>query len=193
MFGSPPPSTFASGGCAPPPQRADLFHTAEPLPIMVRAIRARSALKNPRALSTVKPDCSDSPSYVCKMSRQGFGKRKNMVGAPRAKKARPPRMESEGSGISGATAAFSSTEEASPCGPMELELGSAESSDEAENKELQKEAAALTKAARKSVSEATVEVRKAEAALRHERRLDEERERRWWAAFGFGQRTRIRT
>ena len=25
-------------------------------------------------------------------------------------------------------------------------------------------------------------VRKAEAALRHERRLDEERERRWWAA-----------
>ena len=35
---------------------------------------------------------------------------------------------------------------------------------------------------RASVKEAAVEVRKAEAALRRERRLDEEREARWWAA-----------
>ena len=91
-------------------------------------------------------------------------------------------MGTEGSGISGAAAAVSSTEEASPCGPMELELGTAESSDEAEDKELQKQAAALTKAARKSVREAAVDVRKAEAALRHEQRREEEREKRWWAA-----------
>ena len=65
---------------------------------------------------------------------------------------------------------------------MELELGTAESSDEAEDKEMQKQAAALTKAARKSLREAAVDVRKAEGALRHEQRLEEEREKRWWAA-----------
>ena len=116
------------------------------------------------------------------MSRQGFGKRKSMVGAPRAKKARPSRVSTEGSGISGAADAVSSTEQASPCGPLELELGTAESSDEAEDKEMQKQAAALTKAARKSLREAAVDVRKAEGALRHEQRLEEEREKRWWAA-----------
>ena len=36
--------------------------------------------------------------------------------------------------------------------------------------------------ARKLVAECKVHVRKAEAALRHEERLAEERERRWWAA-----------
>ena len=41
-----------------------------------------------------------------------------------------------------------------------------------------KEAAAVTKMARTSVKESAVEVRVAEAKLRRERRLDEERERR---------------
>lgn len=65
---------------------------------------------------------------------------------------------------------------------MELKLGTAESSYEAEDKKLQKEAAAVTKAARTSVREAAFDVRVAEAALRHERRLEEEREKCWWAA-----------
>ena len=89
-----------------------------------------------------------------------------MIGMPRAKKARPPQAEPERSDISSAISAVGSKEEASPSGPMELALGTAESSDEAEDKEMQKEAAALTKAARKSVCEAAVDVRKAEAALR---------------------------
>lgn len=149
---------------------------------MVRAARAHSALQNPRTLCTVKPDLFSRAATCVPMSRQGYEKRKGMVGAPRAKKARLPRVGTERSGISGAVAAVCSTEEASPSGTMELVLGTVSSDDEAEDKELQKQAAALTKAARKSVREAAVDVRKAEAALRHEQRRVEEREKRWWAA-----------
>ena len=117
---------------------------------------------------------------VCRV--QGFEPRKSTIGMPRPKKARPPQVGTERSGISSAVAAASSKEEASPSGPMELELGTAESSDKAVDQELLKDAAKLTKTARCSVREATVVVRKAEAALRQEQRRAEERMKRWDAA-----------
>jgi len=52
----------------------------------------------------------------------------------------------------------------------------------AEEKELRLWAKGETAKQRKLVQEYKVHVRKAEAALRHEQRLAEERERRWWAA-----------
>lgn len=48
--------TFPKGGCCLSARRADLAHAAEPLPIMVRAIRARSAAEIARTRCTMKPD-----------------------------------------------------------------------------------------------------------------------------------------
>ena len=52
----------------------------------------------------------------------------------------------------------------------------------AEEKSLRQFAKSKTAEQRKVVQELTVHVRKAEAALRHEQRLAEERKARWWAA-----------
>ena len=131
----------------------------------------------------MKPDLSLTLRHMFAMSRQGFGKRKTHGRCTQAQEvASSLQVGTEGNGIRSAAPAVNSKEEASPTGPMELKLGTAESSYEAEDKELQKEAAAVTKAARTSVREAALDVRVAEAALRHERQLEEEREKRWWAA-----------
>jgi hypothetical protein len=52
----------------------------------------------------------------------------------------------------------------------------------AEERELRKRVKKSTDGARQLVAKCNLEVRKAESALRHEQRLAEERERRWWAA-----------
>ena len=116
------------------------------------------------------------------MRWQGYGKRKSAVGMPRPKKTKVEAVNCLGPSTMDMSTGTTDVEEVSASTVAELAGGSCEDPLKAENNELRKEAAALTKAARKSVQEAAVIVRKAEAALRHERRLDEERERRWWAA-----------
>ena len=101
---------------------------------------------------------------------------------PRPKKTKVEAVNCLGPSTMDMSTGTTDVEEVSASTVAELAGGSCEDPLKAENNELRKEAAALTKAARKSVQEAAVIVRKAEAALRHERRLDEERERRWWAA-----------
>ena len=48
--------TFPKGRCGLPPRSADHAHATEPLPIMVRAFSAHSAVETARAQCTVKPD-----------------------------------------------------------------------------------------------------------------------------------------
>ena len=49
------PADFSKGRVRLPSRSADLAHAAEPLPIMVRGIRARGAAEIARARCTVKP------------------------------------------------------------------------------------------------------------------------------------------
>ena len=113
---------------------------------------------------------------------QGFGKRKSAVGIPRPKKSKV--LSKEGSGLESVVADTSEIDqgEEDSASTSPVEVAHSDTPSESDDEDLQKEAAAVTKMARAAVREAAVEVRKAEAALRHERRLDEERERRWWAA-----------
>ena len=101
---------------------------------------------------------------------------------PRPKKAKVLPKEKSGLPTATAISAATAKEEVSPPALKEQEQHLEDDSLEVVDKEMLKEAAAVTKLARASVKEAAVEVRVAEAKLRRERRLEEERERRWWAA-----------
>ena len=101
---------------------------------------------------------------------------------PRPKKAKVLPKEKSGLPTATAISAATAKEEVSPPALKEQEQHLEDDSLEVVDKEMLKEAAAVTKLARASVKEAAVEVRVAEAKLRRERRLEEERERRWWAS-----------
>ena len=113
---------------------------------------------------------------------QGFGKKRSAVGMPRPKKAKVEVPKVFGSGTIDVSTGTTGVEEASASTVAEQDDGTRDDSLEAQDKELRKQVATLIKMARKNVQEAAVDVRKAEAALRHEQRLDEERTKRWWAA-----------
>ena len=116
------------------------------------------------------------------MRSQGFGKRSSAVGMPRPKKAKLQYDEESGQPSATAITAATANEEVTPPALKEQDAPIHDDSFEVVDKGILKDAAAVTKMARASVKEAAVEVRVAEAKLRHERRLDEEREQRWWAA-----------
>ena len=116
------------------------------------------------------------------MRSQGFGKRSSAVGMPRPKKAKLQYDEESGQPSATAITAATANEEVTPPALKEQDAPIHDDSFEVVDKGMLKDAAAVTKMARASVKEAAVEVRLAEARLRHERRLDEEREQRWWAA-----------
>jgi hypothetical protein len=116
------------------------------------------------------------------MRSQGFGKRKSAVGMPRPKKQKLQNSDGMGQPSATVISAATAKEEVSPPALKEQDTPTLDGSLEVVDKAMLKEAAALTKLARSSVKESAAEVRVAAAKLRHERRLDEERERRWWAA-----------
>ena len=97
---------------------------------------------------------------------------------PRPKKAKVLPKEKSGLPTATAISAATAKEEVSPPALKEQEQHLEDDSLEVVDKEMLKEAAAVTKLARASVKEAAVEVRVAEAKLRRERRLEEARERR---------------
>ena len=116
------------------------------------------------------------------MRSQGFGKRKSMVGMPRPKKAKLQYSNGIGQPSATVISAATTNEEMSPPALKEQDAPTHDGSLEVVDKGMLKDAAAVTKLARASVKEAAVDVRIAEAKLRRERPLDEEREERWWAA-----------
>ena len=113
---------------------------------------------------------------------QGFGRKRSAVGMPRPKKTKVEALEDLGPAIIAASTGTTDVEELSASTVAEQDGRTHKDSLEAEYKEERQELAAVTKLARAAVQKAAVDVRKAEAALRRERRLDEERGRRWDAA-----------
>ena len=105
-----------------------------------------------------------------------------MVGTRRPVKKKVVVTEQQRSEQVTASTGTTAAEEASASTLMEedddLELEEAK----AEERELRKIVKKSTDGARQLVAKCNLEVRKAESALRHEQRLAEERERRWWAA-----------
>ena len=152
------------------------------LKVMVRKIGARSALQNARALCTMKPDFALSECKPAVNAPQGFGKRKSQIGNPRPKKSKVIMAEDQRTGATSMATGSSVEEEESGCNMLDEDDGTSVDSLITEEKELWQSAKKTTADARKQVQELTVLVRKAEAALRHEKRLEEEREKRWWAA-----------
>ena len=105
-----------------------------------------------------------------------------MIGMPRPKKAKLQLVTESGltesTGITGTT----QSEESSAAAHLEQEELTSEEEEEADDKEARQQVNKLVKTARAEVQAAAVAVRKAEAALRHEKRCAEERDKRWWAA-----------
>ena len=116
------------------------------------------------------------------MRSQGFGKRSSAIGMPRPKKAKLQYSTGIGQPFVAVISAATINEEASPPALKEQDAPTHDDSFEVVDKAMLKDAATVTKMARASVKEAAVDVRVAEAKLRRERKLDEEREQRWWAA-----------
>ena len=113
---------------------------------------------------------------------QGFGKKRFAVGMPRPKKAKVEAPKSLGPATTTANTGATDVEEASESTVAAQEDQTREDSLEAEYREERKELAAVAKLARAAAQKAAVDVRKAEAGLRREQRLEEERGRRWDAA-----------
>ena len=101
---------------------------------------------------------------------------------PRPKKAKVDHLELKRSESAATSPATTATEEASPSGSQELDLGTREASVSEESKVLRKKVNDLVRKARAAVAQAAVDRRKAEAELRHEERRKEERMKRWEAA-----------
>ena len=101
---------------------------------------------------------------------------------PRPKKTKVELSDSFGAGTAAASTGTTDVEEASASTEAEQGGTTDEASLEAEYKEERHELAAVTKLARNLAQKAAVAVRVAEAKLRREERLDEERGRRWDAA-----------
>jgi hypothetical protein len=105
-----------------------------------------------------------------------------LIGMPRPKKAKVDHLELKRSESAATSPATTATEEASPSGSQELDLGTREASVSEESKVLRKKVNDLVRKARAAVAQAAVDRRKAEAELRHEERRKEERLKRWEAA-----------
>ena len=113
---------------------------------------------------------------------QGFGKRSGAIGMPRPKKAKALPAEESGMESVPTDSAEINYREDESCSTSPVAEAPSATSFEVVDKAMLKDAATVTKMARASVKEAAVDVRVAEAKLRRERKLDEEREQRWWAA-----------
>ena len=110
---------------------------------------------------------------------QGFGgKRSNAVGMKRPKKAKVAVANDDEHSTSSASTGTPAIEEGSASTDIEEDAGSHVDSQET----LRKEEKGILTQLRKLVQDSKVLVRKAEAALKHEERLEEEREKRWWSA-----------
>ena len=77
---------------------------------------------------------------------------------------------------------ISQSEEHSSAADLEQEEHTQEHSEDDDDKEVRQEVNEMVKSARAEVRAAAVAVRKAEQAVRHEKRMAEERDKRWWAA-----------
>lgn len=113
---------------------------------------------------------------------QGFAKKRGAVGMPRPKKSKVEATLGCRYGTTAASTGTTDVEEASAS--TVAEQGGRTRTDvlKAEYKEERQELAALTKLAGNLVKKKVVDVRMAEAKLRREERLDEERMKRWDAA-----------
>ena len=101
---------------------------------------------------------------------------------PRPKKSKLQALgesrQNENSGVAGDRPA----DEMGDAAVCEQDEHASEEVEEASDKEARQQANELVKNARAEVHAAAADVRKAEAALRHEKRRAEERDKRWWAA-----------
>jgi hypothetical protein len=113
---------------------------------------------------------------------QGFGKKRSGVSMPRPKKKQVEQTAALLNSTLGGSTGTSAEEEMSASTGVAEDKGSCDGSLEAQEKELRAWAKGKIAEQRKVVQELSVVLRKAEAALRHEQRLAEEREKRWWAA-----------
>jgi len=101
---------------------------------------------------------------------------------PRPKKAKVQLVAESGLTESTGITGSMQSEESTAAAHVEQEELTSEEEEEADDKEARQEANELVRCARAEVHAAWVSVRKAEAALRHEKRRAEERDKRWWAA-----------
>ena len=101
---------------------------------------------------------------------------------PRPKKKKVEPVEELGAGTGSTSTGQTEQETASASTLIEEDDGTHDACEEASDKAVRQEANKLVKNARADVHAATIDVRKAEAALRHEQRRAEERDKRWWAA-----------
>ena len=101
---------------------------------------------------------------------------------PRPNKKKLQAVESYGQHTTTTSTGGTEQEEESAANLIEEDEHTCEDSDELSDKEARQEANELVKMARADARAAAVDVRKAEAALRHEKRTAEERDKRWEAA-----------
>ena len=101
---------------------------------------------------------------------------------PRPKKKKFQEVESLGQRTTTSSTGGTEKEEESADNLIEEDEHTHEDSDELSDKEARQEATELVNMARAGARAAAVGVRKAEAALRHEKRTAEERDKRWEAA-----------
>ena len=116
------------------------------------------------------------------MRWQGFGKRKHSIGMPRPKKTKVEAVDDLGPGTTSTSTGHTEQEEASASTLIEEDEGDSSDSEDISDKEARSSANKLVKMAREGRQAALVQVRKAEAGLRQEKRCAEERDKRWWAA-----------
>ena len=113
---------------------------------------------------------------------QGFGQKRSAVGMPRPKKKKVELPNFLGAATTVVSTGTADVEEASASTEAEQGGRTREDSLKAEYKEERQELAAVTKLARNLVQQVAVAVQLAEAKLRREQRLEEERMKRWDAA-----------
>ena len=111
-----------------------------------------------------------------------FGKRKSTIGVPRPKKTKVEAVEHLGPGTTSTSTGLTEQEEASASNQIEEDGGTLEDCEEESDKEARQQANQFVKNARADVRAMNIAVQKAEAALRHEKRRAEERDKLWWVA-----------
>ena len=101
---------------------------------------------------------------------------------PRPKKTKAEAVQGLGAGTTSTSTGLTEQEEASASNQIEEDGGTLEDCEEESDKEVRQQTNKFVKSARSEVHAAAVDVRKAEAVLRHEKRRAEERDKRWWVA-----------
>ena len=96
---------------------------------------------------------------------------------PRPKKTKAEAVQGLGAGTTSTSTGLTEQEEASASNQVEEDGGTLEDCEEESDKEARQQTNKFVKSARSEVHAAAVDVRKAEAVLRHE-----ERDKRWWVA-----------